>query len=288
MSKMMRSRFYLLGIAILSVFANAQQSPTPAQPAAPSATQTATQGQAHAPESAPSAPKAYESATVLKIKSRLVVVDVVAQDNKGKPVTDLKAEDFTVIEDDKQQNIRSFSFQSPGSVQSPGLDTRKPQIPTLPQNVFNNLPRYRPNGALNVLLLDALNSNLLDQAHVRTAMIEFLKKLPPGEPIAIYLLGYKLRLIQDFTSDPAVLKAAISNLKNPGSGLVDNPAGTSPLTDLPTGSIAAVTLPAEMRAQLMAFQNERIGAQTGFRIQYTLSALNALARTMAGYPGRKN
>jgi VWFA-related protein len=139
-----------------------------------------------------------------------------------------------------------------------------------------------------VLLLDALNSNLPDQAHVRASMVEFLKKLPPGQPIAIYLLGYKLRLIQDFTSDPAVLQAAISNLKNPGSGIVDNPAGTSPLSDLPPGSVAQATLTPQMRAHILAFQNERIAAQTGFRIQYTLNALNALGRTLAGYPGRKN
>src|SRR5437867_12175193 len=37
-----------------------------------------------------------ETATVLKVKTRLVMVDVVALDNKGTPVTNLEAEDFTL------------------------------------------------------------------------------------------------------------------------------------------------------------------------------------------------
>src|SRR5690242_7213199 len=42
----------------------------------------------------------YESATVLRAITRLVVVDVVATKD-GKPVTDLKQEEFSVWENDK-------------------------------------------------------------------------------------------------------------------------------------------------------------------------------------------
>src|SRR5215813_7281526 len=53
--------------------------------------------------------------TVLKVKTRLVVVDVVALDHKGAPVADLKAEDFSVQEEGKEQKIRVFTFQQPSS-----------------------------------------------------------------------------------------------------------------------------------------------------------------------------
>src|SRR5215468_1027340 len=54
----------------------------------------------------------YESATVLRAVTRLVVVDVVATKD-GKPVEDLKQDDFSVWENDKQQQIKAFSFQHP-------------------------------------------------------------------------------------------------------------------------------------------------------------------------------
>ena len=52
----------------------------------------------------------YESATVLKTITRLVVVDVVATDKNG-PVRGLSRENFTILEDGKPQQIRVFNFQ---------------------------------------------------------------------------------------------------------------------------------------------------------------------------------
>ncbi|HEY6348979.1 MAG TPA: VWA domain-containing protein [Candidatus Angelobacter sp.] len=227
-----------------------------------------------------------DPSTVLKVKTRLVVVDVVAQTGKGQPVTDLKAEDFTLTEDDKPQQIRSFSLQQ----SSAGSSAARPQIPPLPANMVTNLPQYQTSGPWNVLLLDALNTNLSNQAYMREQMIKFLEKLPSGAPIAVYLLGSKLRLVQDFTSDPDTLKQAIRSLKLQGSVVLSNPSGMTPETDLPPGSIANALLASVpgLRGQILAFQEEHTAAQTDFQVRYTLRALNSLGRTLAGYPGRKN
>src|SRR5260370_157022 len=47
-----------------------------------------------------------------KIESELVLINVVARDKQGKPVTDLKAGDFTVLEDGKPQRVTSFDFDN--------------------------------------------------------------------------------------------------------------------------------------------------------------------------------
>ena len=227
--------------------------------------------------------KASAPSAVLKITTRLVVVDVIAKTNKGDAVKDLKAEDFALTEDGKQQEIRSFTFQQ-------GESNTRPQIATLPAGVFTNQLGYRPTGALNVILLDALNSNLPDQTFMRDAMVKFLAKLPDRGPIAIYVLGVKLRMLQDFTSDPDTLKQAIVNLKTQNSPVLNNPAGTSPISDLPPGGVAAAVLASVpgLRSQILAFQAERTASQTDFQVSYTLKALNSLGRSLAGYPGRKN
>src|SRR5512140_2063134 len=52
----------------------------------------------------------------LRTTTRLVVVDVVATDEKGSPVKDLKAEDFVVKENNEPQQVVDFSFHQPGNV----------------------------------------------------------------------------------------------------------------------------------------------------------------------------
>src|SRR5216684_3564340 len=91
-----------------------------------------------APAAAPAQQPAYETSAVLKVKTRLVVVDVVARDAKGAPVTDLKQEDFTVIEDGKEQKLRIFNFQHPDdSLAAPA------QSPANGVNVVDNLPHFK-------------------------------------------------------------------------------------------------------------------------------------------------
>src|ERR1700682_2119511 len=106
-----------------------------------------------------------QSSTVLKITSRLVVGDVVALDHKGQPVTDLTAEDFTVLEEGKEQKVSAFSFQRPGS-HAGGSAAMTAPVKLLPR-MFPNIPRQSTSGALNVVLLDALNTQTNNQAYVR-------------------------------------------------------------------------------------------------------------------------
>src|SRR6185503_14294661 len=47
---------------------------------------------------------------VIRINVNLVQVDAVVTDSKGKPVTNLKAEDFEVQQDGKAQKIRNFEI----------------------------------------------------------------------------------------------------------------------------------------------------------------------------------
>ena len=220
----------------------------------------------------------------------MVVVDVVATDNKDVPVHDLKAEDFTVQEEGQAQTIRAFSFhQTEQEPASAGGQSARAN-PTLPPGYFSNAPKYKTNGALNVLLLDSLNSTLLNQATMRDAMIKLLEKLPAGQPMAIYLLGNKLTLVQDFTSDPEVLRKAVAGVKRQGSKLLNNAAGTTRMEDMPAGSVAVFTMMdvPQIKAQLEEFQDQHAAAQADFRVRFTLDALNSLGRYLAGYPGRKN
>jgi VWFA-related protein len=245
-----------------------------AQQSAPAAKDTPAAAHAQQP--------AYETSAVLKVKSRLVVVDVVARDGKGVPVTDLKQEDFTVLEDGKEQKLRIFSFQHPDD----SVATAPPQAPANAMNVVDNLPHVQAGRALNVILLDALNTSRLNQLSMREAMIKFLETLPANEPIAVYLLSDRLRLLQDFTTDPALLKDVVRSFRGKSSPLLTISTDGSPIAPVLPG--VAQSLPPQMAAQIRAFQDQTTVDTTDQRVQATLVALNMLSRTLSGYPGRKN
>lgn len=278
------TRRFLLAIALMlaggsGLFVRSQQAPA----AAPSPT---------TPETSPAKQEAskrtvYETATVLKTTTRLVVIDVVATDHKDNAVTDLTREDFTILEDGKEQKLSAFSFQQPPEPNA-AVAAGATEAAKLPDNVFTNVPRYNPTSALNVILLDALNTTAPHQAYARQQMIKFLEKMPAGRPVAVYTLGNKLTLVQDFTTDPSALKETVKNLKTGISSLLDNPAGGEDSQILPTGAVDSGIISQNQLQAIMQFEQERVSFQTDLRVTYTLNALTAIGRSLAGYPGRKN
>lgn len=274
----------ILVLASTAAIATGKQQPAPSA-AATQSPQSTTSTQGEAKKEA-----VYESATVLKTTTRLVVVDVVATGKKGEAVIDLERADFTLLEDGKEQTVRVFSFQqpkTPASAQGSALVVAPAKL-NLPDNVFTNAPRYSSESALNVILLDALNTTLLHQAYVRDQMLKYLAKMPQGHPVAVYMLGSKLTLLQDFTSDPETLREVVKKLKGRVSALLDNPAGGPDQELLPPGVADSGMVSDAMLQSMMQFEQERTSFQTDLRVTYTLNALNAIARSLSGYPGRKN
>ncbi len=265
-----------------AAFCFAQQNAAPDAPASASNdAQASAPKDAQAPGSKDAHAPAYETSAVLKVKTRLVVVDVVARDSKGTPVTDLKQEDFSIVEDGKEQKLRIFNFQHPDA--SPAAPA---QAPATAANIVDNLPHFKAGRALNVILMDALNTSRTNQAYMRDAMVKFLEKLPENEPIAVYLLSDRIRLLQDFTTDPALLRDVVRSFKGKSSPLLSVSADGSPVGPILPG--IAQSLPPQMAAQIREFQDQLTTNMTDQRVQMTLSALNSLSRTLSGYPGRKN
>ena len=240
----------------------------------------------------PAAPANNSAAAqpTLKVQGPLVVLDVVVTDSGGRPVHDLKADDFTVLERGKKVTPQSFeehrAVQAP--IAAPAPAARKP-IP----NFFTNYTETQDNGALNILLLDALNTPLADQAYLRRQMLDYVAKLPVGARIAIFGLSSRLFILQGFTSDPEILKAALSGKKNLAkeSPLLVTPQDADQqlndnddMSDLMGNNPNAATV----MANIQQFQADMATAQITLRVQYTLAGIDELARYLAGIPGRKN
>lgn len=223
---------------------------------------------------------AYESATVLRVTTRLVMLDVVATDSHGHAILDLEPTDFTVLEDGKPQKIRAFGFQHP---LPSGVKVARP---ALPPNVFTNIPQFQLSSSLNVILLDALNTPLTNQSYVRQKMLHYIETMSTDSPTAVYTLGQKLRMVQDFTTDPNILKEAVRKANGQPSALLDNALSGEEEALYPPGFFDS--LPAQAQEGIENFEAERTGFQTDLRVRYTLDALQSIAHWLAGYQGRKN
>jgi VWFA-related protein len=210
-----------------------------------SAQEPAAQNQKHIPKQ------------TFRTTTRLVVVDIVATDDKGMPVRDLTSEDFAITENNDPQKVIDFSFHQPGSIQTLAHQ--------LPGNVFTNSPQYTGNSALNVILLDAINTDFSNHAYAQDMLVKYLGTSPKLQPTAVYALENNLRLLHDFTTDPQALREAITHYKGIGvSHLATVDAAASPFTQRGT------------------FRNTAQGRGSAFR------GMIFLAQTLAGYPGRKN
>lgn len=217
---------------------------------------------------------------LLKAGTRVVVVDVVVTDRYGNPIHGIPASAFTVTEDNKPQTIAHFQEHRAADAPPP----LPPQPPSAP-GVFSNVVPLTADTPLTVVLFDTLNTPITDQMYARSQLESFIRKMQPGSRIAIMTITTRLNLLQGFTSDPAVLQAAIKKSKSTRVSVLRSDAissgfGYGGFADQPTlGGISA---------GLNSSNGEAGTTRLRMRKEYTEQAFNQLARFLSGYPGRKN
>jgi len=231
------------------------------------------------PQAAPPLPVASQTqeAQVIRSTTRLVQVSVVTQNGKGEPITGLKKENFTVLDEGKPQNIAVFSCENPGPAAAPVH---------LPPNSFTNRFEVKGQdpGAVTVILFDSLNTSSQDQSFVRKQILRFLEVLKPQDHVAIYALTTNLIVLHDFTQDASALASAVSRFTPKELATFD--ASTAQALDF-------VSLTGD--PQWQGFQNSLNNAEgmindqaTLNRIGTTAAALGIIADHVATIPGRKS
>lgn len=241
-------------------------------------------GQAASAEAAQSAPPP----AVLKSTTRLVSLEVVARDRNGRPVTGLTAKDFEVSEqlppkkDHRPQSIAIFQAEDWAA-----LKAASPNPAPLPPGVYSNLGNRKTQVPPTVLLFDGINTDVVSQMQVHHQMVKILAAIPPDVPVAVFLMGNKLRLLQTFTTDPKLLREAAAKTMVVGQAAPDQDP-----TDNPDSLAAALdglaNVPPGLQAALENFDKSMFALQVDIRMQKTLDALRSIARYLDGYPGRKN
>src|SRR5260221_4758432 len=140
------------------------------------------------PAAAPGA--VQQSGTVIKKESRLVLVDAVVTDKKGNYIRDLAQNDFKVYEDNKEQQVSSFSTGADIAVQA------------------NAQKHYL------ILFFDNSSMQAPDQIQARNAAMKFVEaNASPDRLMAVVDFGGALSIRQNFTANANLLRAAVSGVK---------------------------------------------------------------------------
>ncbi len=174
-------------------------------------------------------------------RSELVLVNVTVRDKNGNPVRDLKREDFTVLEDNKPQQVISFDLENTDAVLSTAATEAALLRPAQPKsNDVSSALATRPlkDRRLIILFFD-LSSMQPDEIDQATAAAQNYvdKQMVPADLVSVVSLASTLSVNQDFTSDRALLKKALQAFSlGEGAGFEEGSTGTTEGTSETGGS----------------------------------------------------
>ena len=136
--------------------------------------------------------------------------------------------------------------------------------------IFSNRPPAPVNGPVNVLLLDYLNTPLTAQPAARKQLLDYLDHAPAGTRIAIFGLTTQLSMLQGFTSDMSVLKAALTQKKGApqGSQIMSDPVNGGAIgnSTLSNALDSPSAVPENITPEIVANINRFEAMQTSFEL----------------------
>jgi VWFA-related protein len=233
---------------------------------------------------------------VVTLKSHLVTLDVLVKDNKGKYITDIKAEDFTVFENGVRQIVDFFDPPlALGERNQPNADPKGPVKPGgKPINILS-------------LILDGATTDLANMREVRDGILKYIREqVTENDTVAVFGVSTDLQVLQPFTQDKQKLIAAVENahlltvsnknleqthLAEDIERTRSELAGGSGNTSLPASPAAAAQGPAAAQAMLAARALEQfIKLRSQLSVQQArpvLAALAAICEAQRAIPGKK-
>lgn len=215
----------------------------------------------------------------LRANTRLISVDVVVADSHGEPVRGLTRDDFRVFDDGNgPQKIARIEYVDHSAVPA-AAPTKAATAEAAP--VYSNQKLSRLTVPPTVLLLDPGSISFQDQVWAHLQALDLLKQLPADTPVAVFVLRGGLSMTQNFTTDRALLRAAVdrsmsgpAQVKNP-----ENETDNGQNRDLPSNSFGQ---------SVRDFEKLEYAEQTTVIANQTSDAMVQIAKDLSGYPGPKS
>ena len=145
---------------------------------------------------------------VVRVRSNEVRLDIVVKDKKGRPIKDLKASDFEVLEDGAPQKVESFRFVT-SEAAAAGSETKETK--SNPGETVTPIPGKRTTPAVTALVFDRLSPEARSLA--RKAGLAYAQEgMANGSFTGVFGIDQALRTIQNFTEDTQLVKDAVERV----------------------------------------------------------------------------
>jgi VWFA-related protein len=249
---------------------------------------------------------------VIRVRSNEVQLDIVVKDKKGRPVKDLKAADFEILEDGISQKVESFRFVT-REVAPVATETKEGNASTVAATAP---PVKRSTPAITALVFDRLSPEARSLA--RKAGLAYAEEgMSGGGFTGVFGIDQALRTVQPFTDNAQAVKDAVERItgsvvstyasgaskmrENADRGIVldqqiatltgtataagaarDSSAAAAAGGD--AGQLAAQQKLLEMETQMLDHYERLERDQEGFA---TINSLLAVISPMQALPGRK-
>jgi VWFA-related protein len=217
------------------------------------------------------APSPSQNATpTFRVRVDYVEVDTVVTDKQGKLVSDLKKEDFQVLEDGKAQTIATFT-----TVNIPIDRYDKPLFAALPidRDVATNEKPF--DGRVYVMVIDDLHTRFGRSNRVKVAAKQFIEqRLGANDLMAIVHTAGVSTGNQEFTSNKRLLLAAVdkTNGRKLDSATVSKTREYNNTRGMRAGGDVL---------------NDPDDAERGFNARATLDTLRSVAEWFGSVRGRR-
>ncbi|HET8667837.1 MAG TPA: VWA domain-containing protein, partial [Terriglobales bacterium] len=219
--------------------------------------------------------QAPSSATTIVTGSQLVLAPVVVREKSGKHAKGLTKQDFVVQENGTERPLSVFEEVT--------TSTNRVARPAA-SGEFTNVNSDRAPRRLVIMALDKINTPMLDQNYARYQMAKYLANTLNDNAlislVAVDMGGVKV--VHDFTDDSKALLDALANLRS-------NPAFNDNKREMQSDKFEAdldQTISEFLEVERRATERTNV-SQQHLTVNLTLDALQQLARSYAGVPGRK-
>ena len=222
---------------------------------------------------------------VVRVSASLVQVDAVVTDKDGRVVTDLRPEEFRLVEDGKPRSITEFSFVSTASASTvaESKTTSSDSKPVATEGSAAAPPTPLAPGRARrtiALLVDDVGLSFQSTAYVRKALAKFVEEqMQPGDLVAVIRTSGGAGSLQQFTSDKRQLLAAVERIRwyPVGRGAV---ASVETMYPEEIDDVGLILRGNRASTKIDASGFEYLGGSVG--------ALGYVVRGLGRFPGRKS
>jgi VWFA-related protein len=218
---------------------------------------------------------------VIRSSVDLVLIDVRVTDKSGKPIVNLKPEQFSITEDGHPQKISSLDYNNIEQIERATEKYAAPIVVpmgTVPPPKPETLREAVRDHRLIVLFFDLTALHPDDLLRAQESAQKYVEKqMSPADLVALAVFGNQLKVPVHFTNDREVLLRALNKLRaGKDAALADMAmAAAQPGEDTVSDDTGAAFVADETEFNI-------------FNTDRKLSALQSLALLLRDIPGRKS